>query len=239
MAATRLDIRTRARIRADQDASKFPTDTQYNLLIDEACKDVFGDLVTSGWPPDFSTTTIAYNGSPTGQAVGGGADVFGIVGVWAPFGGQVLELKRINEGDRAALTSPNSVSSYPAEFYDFRVGASGPVIYFFPRIAGTYLVDYIPDHTGLASDGAIWRGPTRSDELLVISTARKAVLKEGQPRHADAAVLKAEYDELLDKVKRLASWADMRNPAMIRDNTNRMQRFNAFDYDAVGPGRDF
>src|SRR5512139_1095857 len=174
MAATRADIRTRARTRADQDAARFPTDAQYNLYIDEACKDVFADLVMSGWPPDFSTTTINYTGSSAGQAVGGGAAVFGVVGVWLAVGGDRLELKRLNEGNRAALTSPSTVSAYP-EYYDFRIGSSGPVIYLFPRVAGTIYVDFIPDHTGLASDAAVWRGPARSDELVVISAARKGV----------------------------------------------------------------
>lgn len=238
MAATRLDIRTRARVRADQDASRFPTDAQYNLFIDEACKDVFGDLVTSGWPPDFSTTTIAYNGSSTGQAVGGGADVLSIVGVWIDIGGQRMELKRINEGDRARLTSTAQGGSYP-EYYDYRVGTSGPVVYLFPRKAATVYVDFIPDHTGLAADATVWRGPIRSDELVVLASARKGVLKEGEARSADAKRLKEEYDELLQKVKTLASWADMRNPAMIRDESGRRTRYNAFDYDAVGPNGDF
>lgn len=239
MAATRLDIRTRARVRADQDAGKFPTDAQYNLFIDEACKDVFGDLVTSGWPIDFSTTTIVYNGSASGQAVGGGADVLGITGVWADVAGERLELKRINEGHRASLTSLSSTGAYPA-FYDFRVGASGPVIYLFPRVAGTVYVDYIPDHTGLSADGSFWRGPVRSDELVVLAAARKGVLKEGAARRAEAQTLREEYMELLEKVKAMASWADMRNPAMIRDASNSPNRFNAFDYNAIGPsGTDF
>lgn len=235
MAVTRADIRTRARLRADHDSSKFPTDAQYNLYIDEACKDVFADLITSGWPADFSTTTITYNGSATGQAIGGGADVFSVLGVWAQQGNQNLELKRINEGMRGALTSPSATGSYPAEYYDLRVGASGPVIYFFPRIAGTYLVDYIPDHVGLAADGTIWRGPTRSDELVVLMAARKGVLKEGEARLQAAEILKGEYHELLDKVKALASWFDQRNPAQIRDVSGRRSRLNAFDYDALGP----
>lgn len=236
MAATRLDIRTRARVRADQDAARFPTDTQYNLFIDEACKDVHADLIMSGWPPDFTTSTIAYNGSATGQAVGaGGPDVFAITGVWIDIGGTRAELKRLNEGDRARLTSSSTGGSYP-EYYDYRVGASGPVIYFFPRVAATVYVDYIQDHSGLGADATVYRGPTRADELIVLAAARKGVLKEGQARNADAAILKDEYNELLLKVKALASWADMRNPAMIRDETGRRTQFNAFDYDAVGPG---
>jgi len=234
--ADRSAIRTRARTRADQDSAKFPTDAQYNLFIDEACRDVYGDLITSGWPPDFSTTTISYNGSSTGQAIGGGAEVFSVLGVWSTVGGQTYELKRLNEGHRAALLSQGAVGSFPAECYDLRVGTSGPVIYFFPRVAGTYLVDYVPDHPGLASDSTVWYGPARSDELVVLSAARKGVLKEGQARHAAAKVLADEYAELLDKVKRMASWFDQRNPAMIRDVSGRRSPLTAFDYSAVGPG---
>lgn len=237
MAATRAQIRERARLRADHDRGKFPTDDQYNLYIDEACKDVFADLVMSGWPADFTSQTISYNGASTGQLVAAGADVFGVHGVYTDVGGQRVPLRRLNEGQRALLTSGTASASYP-EYYDLRVGTSGLLLYLFPRVAGTVYVDYIPDHTGLSSDAASWRGPARSDELVVLSTARKAVLKEGQPRAFDASRLKEEYEVMLDKVKLLGSWLDLRNAAEIRIEGTR-NRFDLFDYDAAGPGFEF
>ena len=57
--ATRTEIRTRARIRADQDQSSFPTDAQYDYLIDEAGRDVWMDLIQGGWPVKPSSTTLS------------------------------------------------------------------------------------------------------------------------------------------------------------------------------------
>jgi hypothetical protein len=61
--ATRATLRTRARTRADQDNSKFPTDAQYNLFLDEAAKDVWYDLVQAGWPIDPEDWVIDLDGS--------------------------------------------------------------------------------------------------------------------------------------------------------------------------------
>ncbi len=63
MGATRLQLRTRARVRADQDASTFPTDAQYDLLIDEAAKDVFYDLIQAGWPAETEDLSVTLTGA--------------------------------------------------------------------------------------------------------------------------------------------------------------------------------
>lgn len=226
--ATRADLRTRARLRADQDAGQFPTDTQYNLYLDEAAREVFGDLIAAGWPPDFSTTSITANGSAS-YVVGGSDAVFAIRGVYNIVGNQRYELKRLNEGDRASLRSQGAQG--PARYYDPRVSLTlGPVVELFPRpTSGTYEVDYVVDHPGFASDVAVWRGPNRSDELLVLCAARKGVLKEG--RLQDAQTLLGEYQYLFEKVQRTASWFDMRNAPTIRDVGDQFTVRDAFDYD--------
>lgn len=229
--ATRLDLRTRARLRADQDSSTFPTDTQYNLFLDEGAREVFGQLIGAGWPADFSTTSITANGAAS-YPIGGSDTVFAVRGVFTTVGEQRYELRRLNEGARATLLSQNA--SAPAEYYDIRISATlGPVIELLPRpVSGTYLVDYIADHPGFAADGTIWRGPNRSDELIVLSAARKGVLKEG--RVQDASVLGQEYMALLDLVTRQGSWFDMRNPPTIRESVDPMSKFHMFDFRVSG-----
>lgn len=233
---TLAQLRTSARTRANQDDSDFPTTAQYNQYIGEAALDVFGDLVTSGYPVDFDTTTITANGASTYPVAGVVPleRVFGVVGVYSLVGGVQSELKRVNEGNRAALRSSGTTGS-PAEYYDLRQSFTGGTrIELLPKpTSGTYLVDWIPDFEGLVLDADTWAGPARSDELIVIAAARKAVLKEG--RIQDASVLKNEYDELLDKVKRMGSWLDMRNPAQVRDVGPTRAARSSFDYAVVGP----
>lgn len=235
--ATRLELRNRARIRADQDGADFPTDVHYNGYLDDAGKETFADLVMSGWPIDYSTSTIVANGVTRVYTFGGSDTVFSAMMVYTNFGAQQTELRRVNPGHVASLRSAGATGGF-SRFYEVRTGVTGPVIEFFPRTAGTYFVDYIVDFPGFANDSAVWQGPPRSDELIVIRAAAKGVRKEG--RTGDGDKLDTEYDKLLLKVKELASWFDMRNPAEMRDSRPLAEPFSFRDVDFfAGPGGMF
>lgn len=60
---TRAQIRSRARVKADQDNSTFPTDAQYNDIIDEVAKEVWGDLIQAGWPAETENYSVTMNGT--------------------------------------------------------------------------------------------------------------------------------------------------------------------------------
>ena len=217
--ATRSDIRTRARIRADQDNSTFPTDTQYNYLIDEGGKEVWYELIQAGWPISFSTTTgVAKNSfmplSQTPFSVVG--TIAFIRGVYWYSGGQYYELRRLNEGNRADLLS--SLGSTNPTYYDVRIDPTyGIGIEVLPTaFAGqTIKVDYILEWPGFSGDSTVWPGPARSDELVVLSSAMKGCRKEGNDQ--GAAQLQQEYQYVLQCVQNMASWANMRHSALIRD----------------------
>lgn len=234
---TRLELRTRADTRADQDGSDFPTVIQKNGFLDEAGREVFADLVMSGWPIDYSTSTIATTSFTRVYPIGGADTVFSVTMVYTLFGNQFTELRRVNPGHVAALRSVGATGGF-SRYYEVRTGVTGAVIEFFPRVAGTYFVDYIVDFPGFVSDSAVWQGPPRSDELLVLKAAAKGVRKEG--RIPDAQALDVEYKELLLKVKELASWFDQRNAAEMRDSRPLAEPFSFRDVDYfAGPGGMF
>ncbi len=231
--ATRLTIRTEARQLADQDASDFPTDTQYNVAIDRGGTKVFLDLVAAGWPANFGTTTVIANGVTQTYAFGGSDNVLGAILVYTDIGGARMELRRVNPGHVAQLRSTSAVGQY-SECYEVRHDINtGPVIEFFPKVAGTYYVDYVPGFNGFANDAAIWRGPYGSDELIALYAARFGVRKEG--RLDDAEVLRRDYENTLQDLSRTAGWLDLRNPAMIRQAAHHPGLRNPFDFNAVGP----
>lgn len=235
--ALRSELRTRAETRADQDGSDFPTLTQKNTFLDEAAREVFADLVMSGWPIDYSTTTIVTNGTTQTYSFGGVDTVFAATMVYTLFGNQFAELRRVNPGHMAALRSAGATSGF-SRYYEVRTGPAGAKIEFFPKVAGTYFVDYIADFPGFTNDSSVWLGPPRSDELIVLKAAAKGVKKEG--RVQDGSVLDAEYKELLLKVKELGSWFDLRNPAQIRDTQPLKEPFSFRDVDYfAGPGGMF
>lgn len=221
---TRAVLRTRARIRADQDLGTFPTDTQFNYLLDEAAMTVWYALVGAGWPVDFSTTNITANGAASYTVVAG----TGLVqAVYASVGGILQLMRRVDPSDISALRSATSAAT--AGYYEVRINAAaGLIIEFFPRpTSGAYRVDYIPDHPGFASDSDKWYGPGGSDELIVLAAAAKALRKEGE--NEDAAQLDREYAVLLEQVATRANWVDMRNPPKIRDVHSSDLRLG-FDY---------
>jgi hypothetical protein len=236
--ATRAELRTRAETRADQDGEDFPTSAQKNAFLDEAARETFADLVMSGWPIDYATTTITTNGATRTYAFGGTDPVFAATMVYTNFGNQFTELRRVNPGHMAALRTTGASGGF-SRFYEVRATVTaGAIIEFFPRVAGTYFVDYIPDFPGFTSDSSMWLGPPRSDELIVLRAAAKGVRKEG--RVPDAAALDAEYGALLLKVKELASWFDLRNPAEMRDSRPLAEPFSFRDVDFfAGPGGMF
>lgn len=214
--ATRLEIRTRARIRADQTDSTFPSDTELNYFIDEGCKEVWYDLVKSGWPISFTAATTAAAASflTLSGAYAVAVPVAFIRGVYCYSGGTYYELRRINEGERADLYSTTGVTM--PTHYEVRIDPTAGIgVEILPYVAGAQIrVEYVREHPGLAADGTSWYGPARSDELVVLKTAAKACRKEGNDQ--GAAMLDREYAYLMQCVQDLASWVDMRNPATIR-----------------------
>lgn len=230
--ADRSNIRTRARTRADQTNSTKPSDTEYNLFIDEACKKTWGELIQGGWPVDTTDQTITATGAAT-YAIGSGVNIFGVNGVFYVSGGTYTELRRVNQADVAALRSQGAANNV-ASFYEVRISpTTGMVIELYPRVSGgSYLVKYTPDHAGLVNDAAIWYGPNRSDELVVLDAAAKGLRNEGMDR--DGWVLEQERAKLLELVLMQASQIDQRNSPRIRDTTRATSQ-DPFDFN-VWPG---
>ena len=232
----RADIRLRARILADQvgiggPATK-PDDTSYNYWIDEACKEVWGDLVQAGWPVDYTTATITANGNST-YTVGPGTGIFSVQGVFFQLGTDFYEVRRVNQADIAQLRSQTAQSNR-AEFYEVRYNSiNGVIVELYPRpTGGTYTIYYVNEHPGLINDAALWLGPARSDELVITRVAMKGLLNESMDQ--DAAVMEGRYTSLLAKVQNQV-WQDGRNSAKIRDVIGRPV-VDAFDYPVLGPG---
>lgn len=241
--STRADIRTLAEIHADQDTSGFPTTAQKNILIDAAGKRVWYDLFKAGWPIDFLTTTLTATNANTVALSAGSPSVTvavaAIHGVYYLTAGQRVPVRRINEGNRAQLTSTNSSNGF-ASSYDVRISSTGGiVIELLPVAPGSqYSVDYIPEFSGFASDSTVWPGPGRSDELVALRAAMGGVRKEGEARLRALAELKEEYADTLREVTDMASWLNLRESAKIRDVMSAFTR-DSFDFLAAGPNGDF
>lgn len=231
---TLLDIRTMARIKSDQTNSTFPTDAEYNLLINEAAREVFNDMLGAGLdvtPVSVNTTTAA-NPSTYSFTV----DVASVTAVYFVQGGQLYELRRMNPGLEAQLRS------YPGqgfpEFYKLTTDFTGTgyqKLEVLPASACTLRIDYIPQYTAMANDAALWLGPSGSDELLAWKAAAAGLRKEGSDR--DAYECEKAYERRFEKVMLQVSRIDGRNAAQIRDARGTQRP--GFEYQAMGPGWDY
>ena len=234
--ALRSEIRTRARYRADQFGATKPDDTAYNYWLDEVGRRVWSLLLQSGWPIDYTTSSITANGAATYTIhAASPPDVAMVAGVYYIQGTDVYELKRVNTADIASLRSVQAASNRPM-YYEIRFNpTSGAVIEFFPRPnAGTFEVRYYTDFTGFASDATNWNGPARTDELIAIGVAIKALRNEGDNPAADQ--LEKEWMILLDEIQHSVAWLDARSAPLIRDAGPAGPNTSYFDYPVYVPG---
>jgi hypothetical protein len=171
---------------------------------------VWADLVTSGWPVNYTTQSISATGAAGVQHVITGT-VFSVQAVYRVDTGRRVPVPRVDPQARQTSNSTGIATSY-----EILVDPSaGTVLRFFPPVAGSFEVEYITEPAAFANDADTWNGPPRTDELIMLQAAAKGCRKEG--RRGDAQDLLADYAEILQSVKDTASWVDQRNPAKIRD----------------------
>lgn len=227
MAYTRTVLRDGARALADQNDADFPTDTQYNAWLDLAKRRVWFDLLTSGWPVNYTTQTISATGAAGIQHALSGT-VASVQAVYRTDTGSRIPVPRVDEQSRQTSASSGLETSY-----ELRVDpTTGTVVRFFPPVAGTFEVEYITEPSAFSGDSDTWNGPARSDELIMLRAAALGCRKEG--RRGDAQDLLADYAEVLQAVKDTASWVDQRNAPKIRDVMGSERRFDEFDYPIGG-----
>lgn len=228
MGIARSAIRTKARALADQDDATFPTDTQYNDWLDDGARTVFGELVAAGWPVDYSSASIS------GAATVDIADCCSVQAVYKLEGTRYVEVPRLDPSDKAGALSLTG-QQYPCGYEIRQSVTQGTVVRFFPAVAGSYVVEYVPEIGAFANDAAQWYGPEDSYRAIALLAAADGTRKEG--RLQDSQALRAEYRELMDRIIARASWVDQRNPAKIRDVMQ--SRRDPFAFDALGPGSNW
>lgn len=219
--ATRATIRALARVRADQTNSTFPTDAEYNTLIDACASRVWRKLVKAGWRPARTTVSITATGAAS-YAVG--TNVSLILAVNRVEGTQHSKLSRLKQEDYASYLS---MPAGPGLVYDLVNGVvATQAIEFYPRPStGTYEVIYISRFAGFAADGDTWIGPDGSDELVALDAAIMGLGKEGDP----ATQLRDDYATAYAAICEQADWLDATQQQVVRDVRDSSQ-IDPFSY---------
>lgn len=219
---TVAQIETRARIRADQDQSTFPTSAQYLELISDAAEELWNRMVAAGCKPAQTALQITATGASSYNLA---TNVLSVLSVERHEGVDRLPLVRVQEEDLPALRS--LTTNYQATHYDLVGGAVATLtIELLPTpSSGLYTVRYIPRFTRYTLTTENWFGPPRSDEYIVVATAIKALRKEGD----EARDLVQELNAIFEDVVRMASWQDAQGTGRVRDIHRPGSRYRPFD----------
>lgn len=207
---TRANIRSLARIRADQTNSTFPSDTEYNTLINVAARQVHNKLLRAGWAPHRDVNTITLNGAATYTLP---TNLDTIVDVQYVAGtGDRRPLKPVKPEDRANYLAMGTGEPQVYEQY-LGTRAAGRIV-FFPRpSSGTVEVTFTETFSEMTLDADEWYGPNGSADLIALGAAILALDKEG----VDTSKLEREYDKLLGELCDQAHWRDQQGVHTVRD----------------------
>lgn len=209
--ATRLQMRDRARAKADQDGSTFPTDTQYNNWLDEGASAVWRRLVGAGWRPDRTLISITATGAASYTLA---TDVHTILDVTRVISGGRIPMRRVKPEE----IQPLALLTGPGLYYELTGGAlAAQAIEFYPKpTGGTYEVRYIKRFPGFTADGDNWYGPDGSDQLIVLLAAISGANKEDA--REKVASLKDEFQMTWTEVLEQANWLDQQSVPTVRDS---------------------
>lgn len=236
MQYTRLQLRTQARVAADQDNSTFPTDTAYNDIINRAADLVWRRMVAVGWKPSKAALQMdasLSNGSfPFPGPVATVDLVYPVTTITSvvPNG---PPLHRVKIEDIPGLLSQGSgdfgKQGTQAVAYDLHAGstsvggnASLLISLYPPPTSGFYIAYYTPQFSGFTADGDTWLGPEGSGELIILTAAMEGARKEGDPGEL-LSILGSQLKERFDEVVQFGGF--MQNePQTIHDVRRRPSR---------------
>lgn len=213
---TLLNLRTRAKDKANMENSEFVTDAIWNTYINYAITDL-RDIITSKVGEDyFATVTSSTTLTSNQETLALPADFYKLLwvevlvnqqaGVWKKLG-------RFEVTEQVGSSYPHAYGSYPGLKY--RLRASN--VWFNPAGATggkTVRLWYVPLHTDLSADGDTLNGYNGWDEYVVLLAARKALVKEEQ----DVSDLEREILAMNQRIEAMAPNRDQAEPCRIYDN---------------------
>lgn len=216
---TLSELRTRARERADMEATGFIKDSELNTYINASYAELY-DLLVSKYGSDYFvapehsfTTTLNVDKYPLP------ADFYKLLGVDAQLTpSSWITLKRFEFSDRN-ISQMGDISS--AEFTRYRVFGGNILLSPVPKAAQAMRAWYIPLPETLVGDSDSFSGVNGYEEYVVIDAAIKMLTKE----ESDTRDLKFEKEAMKKRIEDMADSRDVGSPATVQDTTSYDPRF--------------
>jgi len=209
---TLLEIRTQVRQRANMENSTFVTDSEFNRYINLSIAELYDML--SEKDSDYNISSNTFNLVSGTDAYSLPADFYRLRGVDMNVdANNKITLKKFEFEDR------NRFNSYPslAANFDIRYRLRGNQILFSPGeniSAQSITLWYIPLPTALSIDTDTLNGYNGWEEIVIVKSAIKALVKEEQ----DTSQLQLEYEQLKQRLDAAMDQRDSGQPSKIYDN---------------------
>lgn len=228
---TRAQAKTRARDKADMKSSQFidASGTEENDLFTEAYTETWNLFANSGQHMADTDYAIVANGSTTYNLP---STFFACLKVYRVDGTDYIELKELQPDQEAVA---RSLTGNEAICYKIRTNATTGVrnIQLYPKpSSGSYIVQYCPTCPILTADGDAIVSLECSDQLLVVTLARKYLSKESTINEP----LELEYKQLLVQVLEYQHKREMTSPGRVQD-VRQTEESDWMPFDYFPPGR--
>jgi hypothetical protein len=209
---TLSDLRSQVRQRANMENSTFVTDSEFNRYINLSIAELYDML--SEKDADYNISSSTFSLIPGNDAYNLPVDFYRLRGVDLNIdSNNVVTLKKFEFEDR------NRFNSYPslAENFDIRYRLRGNQIVFSPGeniSAQSITLWYIPLPVTLSSDSSTLNGYNGWEEIVIVKSAIKALVKEEQ----ETSQLQLEYEQLKQRLEAAMDQRDSGQPSKIYDN---------------------
>lgn len=210
---TLLQLRTRARQRANMENSQFVTDAEFNSYLNEAIADLRDKMISKVGADYFaSTTTFTLVNGTENYALP--ADFYKILYVEQRGIDQLYyKMRRFEVAERSLGASP---ISYYAPEIKYRLTANNITFTPVNQLGGIQVrLTYVPVPTELSADNDTLNGYNGWETYVILLAARKALVKE----ESDVSQVDSELQSLIQRIEAMADNRDHGQPFRIQDNT--------------------
>ncbi len=207
MAITLLQLRTQARQRADMNNTKFVTDAELNIYLNQSLSELY-DLLVDLFNDRFVATQTFTIASGNTNALP--EDFDKLLGV--DYQISTNEWVEVKQGDFAQRNMSNTLP-YWNYLRNYRVRGDNIEIYPASDALGTYRFQYVPRFQDLVDDTDTTSDLQHWEEYAVVDAAIKCLNKE----ESDVQVLMMQKQGLEKRIKASASRRNQAEPEKVVD----------------------
>ena len=210
----RADIRTRARVKADQENSTFVSDATLNGWINEAIAELHG-LLLQAFGEDYFEKDHTFNTVANQEEYDLPSDFAKLAGFSMKLdGSKWTPITRYEKKDRDGLENLGSQST------GFRYRLRARKLSILPKPSGVFAcrMPYEPTAVVLAADGDVLTGYKGWEEFVVIRAAIECIDKE----ESDSSAKRADLARIISRIESEKERRDENEPSRIIDVEGRV-----------------